>query len=223
MLISKLHVKPGMHVAVLNTPPGLDRTIGKLPAGVTRAASLKAVKGALDLVVLFVVKKEALQEQWPNALKALKTDGALWIAHPKKGSGIDSDLTAMGGDWGVSGGSVWQPVSRIAVDETWSAVCFRQRPGLAQARQERQEESIHDADGTVCIDRKNRIVTPPGDLQKLLDRNTKARALFETLSFTHKREYVGWIIEAKRAETRAARLTKAIDMMSKGKKNPSEK
>jgi hypothetical protein len=57
MLTSKLHVKPGMRVALLNTPPGLDRTIGKLPAGVTRAASLKALEGALDLVLLFVGRR----------------------------------------------------------------------------------------------------------------------------------------------------------------------
>jgi hypothetical protein len=220
MLARKLHLKPGMSVAVVNAPQGFDRTIGKLPSGVTREASLK---GALDLVLLFVVSKKALHEQWPKALKALKADGALWISHPRKGSGIDSDLTAMGGAWEVSADSGWQPVSRIAVDDVWSAVCFKHRPGLAQARQQRQEELIRDADGTVCIDRKNRIITPPVDLQKLLDRSAKARGLFETLSFTHKREYVGWIIEAKRAETRAARLTKAIEMMSKGKKNPSEK
>jgi hypothetical protein len=220
MLAKKLHVRPGMSVAVVNAPPGFDRTIGKLPSGVTRAASLK---GTLDLVLLFVTSKKALKEQWPKALKALKADGALWISHPKKDSGIDSDLTAMGGDWEVSTDSPWQPVSRIAVDEVWSAVCFKQRPGLAQARQQRQEELIRDADGTVCIDRKNRIITPPADLQKLLNRSAKARALFDTLSFTHRREYVGWIIEAKRPETRAARLTKAIEMMSKGKKNPSDK
>jgi len=220
MLARKLHVKPGMSVAVVNAPPGFDRTIGKLPSGVVRGGSLE---GALDLVLLFAVSKKALKEQWPKALKALKADGALWISHPKKGSGMDSDLTAMGGDWEVSADSAWQPVSRIAVDEVWSAVCFRQRQGLAQARQQRQEELIRDADGTVCIDRKNRVITPPADLQKLLDRSAKARALFDTLSFTHRREYVGWIIEAKRAETRAARLTKAIEMMSKGKKNPSEK
>ena len=220
MLARKLHVKPGMSVAVVNAPPGFDRTIGKLPSGVTRDASLK---GALDLVLLFVVTRKALKEQWPKALNALKADGALWISHPKKGSGIDSDLTAMGGDWEVSADSPWQPVARIAVDEAWSAVCFKQRPGLAQAREQRQEELIRDADGTVCIDRKNRIITPPADLKKLLDGSAKARALFDTLSFTHRREYVGWIIEAKRAETRAARLTKAVEMMSKGRKNPSDK
>jgi hypothetical protein len=220
MLARKLHVKPGMSVAVVRAPPGFDRTIGTLPPGVTRNASLK---GAFDLVLLFVGTKKALKEQWPKAVKALKADGALWISHPKKGSGIDSDLTAMGGDWEVYADSPWQPVSRIAVDEEWSAVCFKQRPGLAQARQQRQEELIRDADGTVCIDRKNRIITPPADLQTLLDKSSKARALFDTLSFTHKREYVGWIIEAKRAETRAARLTKAIEMMSKGRKNPSDK
>ena len=220
MLAKKLHVKPGMSIAVMNAPPGFDRTIGTLPSGVTREASLK---GALDLVLLFVTTKKGLKEQWPKALKALKADGALWISHPKKDSGIDSDLTAMGGDWEVSADSPWQPVSRIAVDGVWSAVCFRQRPGLGRAREQRQDEMIRDADGTVCIDRKNRIITPPRDLQKLLDGSAKARAVFDTLSFTHKREYVGWIIEAKRAETRAGRLTKAIEMMSRGRKNPSDK
>ena len=67
------------------------------------------------------------------------------------------------------------------------------------------------------------MVTPPGDLQKLLGKNAKARAQFDTLSFTNQREYVGWIIEAKKPETRAARLAKTVEMLSKGKKNPSDK
>src|SRR3954468_9266196 len=156
MLASKLHIKPGMSLAVVNAPPAFDRTIGKLPTGVIRRASLK---GAFDLVLLFVVSKRALKEHWPQALKALNSDGALWIAHPRKDSGIDTDLAAMGSDWEGYADSPWQPVSRIGVDATWSAVCFRQGPGLAEARQQRQEEVIRDADGTVCIDRKNRVVT----------------------------------------------------------------
>jgi hypothetical protein len=219
MLVEKLHLKPGMRVAVVNAPPGFDRTMGKLPSGVTREASLK---GPLDLVLLFVVSKKELKGQWPKALKSLKADGALWLAYPKKTSGMNSDL-AMGTDWEVTNGSPWQPVASIAVDETWTGIRFRNSPGLDRVREQRQDENERDADGTVCVDRKNRIVTPSGDLQKLLERNAKARAQFDTLAFTHKREYVKWIIEAKKPETRAARLAKTIDMLSKGKKNPSDK
>jgi uncharacterized protein YdeI (YjbR/CyaY-like superfamily) len=47
--------------------------------------------------------------------------------------------------------------------------------------------------------------------------------VFETLSFTNQREYVTWILEAKKPETRAARLAKTVDMLAKGRKNPSDK
>jgi hypothetical protein len=216
MLTKKLHLKPGMRFGVVNAPEGFAKTLGKPPAGVTQEKSLAA---GLDLVLLFAVTQKDLERDWPGALKAVKTDGALWVSYPKKGSGIATDLGM--GEWAATRGSDWNPVAMIGIDDTWSAVRFKHSPGLDRQREARQEESVRDADGTICIDRKARVVTPPADLRKLLAGNAKARALFETLSFTHRREYVGWIIEAKRPETRAARLTKTIAMLSKGKKNPS--
>ena len=218
MLVKKLHLKDGMRFTLVNAPDGFARTLGKLPAGVKQEPSLKA---DLDLVMVFVLSQKALQTQWPKALAALKTDGSLWVAYPKKTSGIQTDLGM--GEWDVSKGSDWNPVAMIGLDDSWSSVRFKYGPGLDRAREARQDEIIRDADGTVCIDRKNRVVTPPGDLQKLLGRNAKARAQFDTLSFTNQREYVGWIIEAKRPETRAARLSKTVDLLSKGKKNPTDK
>jgi len=218
MLAKKLHLKPGMRFAVVNAPDGFARTLGKLPAGVKQEPSLKP---DLDLAMLFASTQKALTTQWPKAIAALKTDGALWVSYPKKSSGIETDLGM--GEWRVSRGSDWNPVAMIGLDDTWSSVRFKYAPGLDRAREARQDEIIRDADGTVCIDRKNRVITPPGDLQKLLGRNMKARAQFDTLSFTNQREYVRWIIEAKRPETRATRLARTVDLLSKGKKNPSDK
>jgi hypothetical protein len=220
MLARKLHLKPGMRFAVVNAPQGFRRTLGKLPAGVTQEKSLK---NALDLVLLFLVTRKELKNQWPKALKSLKPDSSLWVAYPKRTSGVDSELAEMNGGWDVYKNSAWQPVAMIAVDDIWSAVRFKQRPDLERARAARPEELIRDADGTVCIDRKNRVVTPPGDLRGLLDKNTKAAAAFDALSFTNRKEYVVWIIDAKRAGTRAARLSKAVELLSKGRKNPSDK
>jgi hypothetical protein len=219
MLAKKLHLKSGMRLAVVNAPDGFARTLGKVPAGVVQEKSLR---GGLDVALMFVLSKKELTSQWPKATASIKDDGALWVAYPKKSSGVDSDLT-MSADWGVSKNSPWQPVASIAVDDTWSAVRFRQRPGLEQARAERQEQAVRDADGTVCVDRVNRVITAPKDLRRLLDKNAKAAALFDTLSFTHQREYVTWIIDAKKPETREARLSKTVEMLSKGKKNPSDK
>jgi hypothetical protein len=216
MLIKKLHVKPGMRVAVVNAPTAFS--LGKLPAGVTQEKSLKA---DLDLVMLFASSQQELKAQWAKALGAIKQDGALWVSYPKKSSGIQTDLGM--GEWEATKGSDWNPVAMIGLDAAWSSVRFKYSPGLEEARHKRQEENITDADGTVVVDRANRVVTPPKDLRKLLAKNAKARAAFEPLAFTHKREYVTWIVEAKKPETRAARLTKTVEMLSKGKKNPSDR
>jgi hypothetical protein len=214
MLAKKLHLKAGMRVAVANAPAGF--ALGKTP-GVTIEKSLKP---DLDLVILFATTQRELKAQWSKALSSVKTDGALWVSYPKKGSGIQTDLGM--GEWDATKGSDWNPVAMIGVDDAWSAVRFKYAPGLEEKRRQRQEETINDADGTVCVDRVNRIVTPPKDLQKLLAKNAKARATFDGLSFTHRKEYVVWIVEAKKPETRAARVEKTIAKLSEGKKNPSD-
>jgi len=58
-----------------------------------------------------------------------------------------------------------------------------------------------------------REVDVPVDLAEALARNGAARAAFESLSFSHKREYVRSITEAKRPETRARRIELAIEQL----------
>jgi hypothetical protein len=215
MIAKKLHLKPGMRVAVANAPAGFAL---KAP-GVTVE---KALKRDLDLALLFTTTHKDLKAQWPKLLGAVKQDGAVWVAYPRKDSGIATDLHGMQ-EWDATKGSDWNPVSMIAVDGSWSAVRYKYAPGLEEARHARQSEAIQDADGTVVVDREKRIVTAPKDLQKLLAKNARARAAFDALAFSHRKEYVVWIVEAKKPETRDARVTKTVEMLSKGKKNPSDK
>jgi uncharacterized protein YdeI (YjbR/CyaY-like superfamily) len=67
------------------------------------------------------------------------------------------------------------------------------------------------------LERKTVAATPPPDLAKALKKNAKARATFDAFSPSHKREYVEWIVEAKRDETRNRRLGQAIEMLAEGK------
>ena len=60
-------------------------------------------------------------------------------------------------------------------------------------------------------------LTVPDDLQKALKKNRTAAANFEKLSPSHKREYVEWITEAKRPETRAKRIATTIEWITEGK------
>src|SRR5215469_12682649 len=65
-----------------------------------------------------------------------------------------------------------------------------------------------------------RVIEAPPDLKKALAANKKAKDLFGKLSYTHQKEYVRWITEAKREETRMRRIEKAIDLLNKGTKTP---
>ena len=58
---------------------------------------------------------------------------------------------------------------------------------------------------------------PPADLVAALKKNTKARDAFHAFSPSHRREYVEWITEAKREDTRQRRLATAIEWLSEGK------
>jgi Bacteriocin-protection, YdeI or OmpD-Associated/Domain of unknown function (DUF1905) len=65
---------------------------------------------------------------------------------------------------------------------------------------------------TVLVERDDRprTVDVPEDLAAAL-KKAKARAAFDALSFSHQREHVMWIEEAKRAETRARRVTQTVE------------
>ena len=65
--------------------------------------------------------------------------------------------------------------------------------------------------------RGSRKVTVPGDLKSALRKNSKARTTFDNFSYSHKKEYVDWITNAKRDETRKKRLKTAIQWLAQGK------
>lgn len=71
---------------------------------------------------------------------------------------------------------------------------------------------------TVEPDTEPRVVEAPKDLAKELSRDREAKAFFDKLSYTHQREYVLWIDEAKKEETRRKRIAKAVEMLKKGQK-----
>ena len=71
---------------------------------------------------------------------------------------------------------------------------------------------------TVELDTEPRVIEVPAELKKLFRTEKEAKAFFEKLSYTHQREYVNWINEAKREETRQNRIVKTIEMLKQGKR-----
>lgn len=65
----------------------------------------------------------------------------------------------------------------------------------------------------LVVDDEPREVAIPPDLAAVLDADPAAAAFFAGLSYTNRKAYVTWIEDAKKPETRAARVTKALDML----------
>jgi hypothetical protein len=70
------------------------------------------------------------------------------------------------------------------------------------------------------LDDAPRTVELPPELESALAGSPTARDTFDTLSYTHRREYAAWVAEAKREETRTRRAAKAVTMLQAGKRSP---
>jgi len=67
-------------------------------------------------------------------------------------------------------------------------------------------------------DMEERTVDVPEDFKSALDMDKAAASVYDKLSYSHRKEYVDWIDSAKKEETRAKRIGKAIEMLAQGKK-----
>lgn len=120
-MAQKLGIKDGFAVLVIGAPVGCAESLGELPPG---ASLSNSGDGPFDAIHLFVANKAALDAAWPPSLARLKPGGLMWLAYPKKTSGVETDITRDLG-WDVVKAAGWRPVTQVAIDETWSALRFR--------------------------------------------------------------------------------------------------
>ena len=119
----KLGVKPGARLAVLAAPANFDRTLGALPDGV---AVRRQARGRVDVIVFFVTRRAELARRFSALARALEPDGGLWVASPKKASGVATDLVFEAvQEVGLAAGLVDNKV--CAIDDTWSGLRFVRR------------------------------------------------------------------------------------------------
>jgi hypothetical protein len=88
----KLGIQEGHRVAFLDAPPGFEKTLGALPAGVVRQAGLRG-KVALDVAIVFVTRRAELERRLGTVRARMTPAGGIWIAWPKKASGVETDVT----------------------------------------------------------------------------------------------------------------------------------
>lgn len=122
-LVKKLGIKDGAAVAFLDPPPAFAAALGPLPDAVAVRRDLRA--GGLDVIVLFTTSRADLARRFGPAAAKLSQAGGLWIAWPKKASGVATDVTEdVVRGIALDGGLVDNKV--CAIDETWSGLrCVR--------------------------------------------------------------------------------------------------
>lgn len=121
-LAQKLGIKPGHCLALIDAPPGFDQTLGTLPDDTSVSAGLQG-REPLDVIVFFTTSAAKLRQRFAPVARRLTPAGGLWIAWPKKASGVATDLTEnVVRDIGLEVGLVDNKV--CAVDETWSGLRF---------------------------------------------------------------------------------------------------
>jgi hypothetical protein len=117
-LVTKLGIKEGHRVAFPAAPDDFRGLLGELPEGVSvksRAA------GPLDVIVFFTKRRAELERRLPALRKALDPAGGLWVAWPKRSSGVETDLTEDEvRELGLTNKLVDNKV--CAIDETWSGL-----------------------------------------------------------------------------------------------------
>jgi hypothetical protein len=89
-LPKKLGIKDGHVVAAIDAPRGFAATLGALPPGARIVADAGAAR---DVVIAFVTQRAALARGLAGWTRAIHPAGALWIAWPKKASGVATDIT----------------------------------------------------------------------------------------------------------------------------------
>ena len=90
-LVRKLGIKPDSRLGLIGAPDGFDDTLGELPLGVRVVRRLGGPM--FDVIVAFFDRRSELERRLATLVGALDYAGGLWLAWPKRASGVPTDLT----------------------------------------------------------------------------------------------------------------------------------
>jgi len=119
-LAKKLGIKEGSRIALVNAPKDFESELGELPDNVQ---FVKRSAKSLDIILFFVLTERALTRDFAKLAAQLTPNGMIWIAWPKKSSGVTTDLSEQRVQRiGLDAGLV--DVKVCAIDDTWSGLKF---------------------------------------------------------------------------------------------------
>lgn len=217
-LAGKLKIKEGYTLLTINAPRDFEAILSPLPDDVTITNSGKEYQQ----IHWFVLNQAQMEKDLPKTLKLMiaksseKQPVICWTYYPKGTSGLQTDLNRDKG-WEMLLKTDVQWLNLISFNDTWSSFAFRMKTAADEKKTANKEERLIFQ----YADSKTKTIRLPEDLAKAFTKNKKAASAFEALAFSHRREYVEWIITAKKEETRANRIQGTLEKLLKGWKNPS--
>jgi Bacteriocin-protection, YdeI or OmpD-Associated len=210
----KLRIQEGFTLLAIHAPADFQEKLQPLPPSVKILTTSKKC----NQVHWFVEDKARLEKELNTILPLVKNEVTCWIYYPKGTSKMQTDLTRdKGWDALLSHNDTLTWINLISFDEIWSVFGFRLKTEADRKKAEQpKERPIFE-----YIDAKTKTIRLPDDLAAALKNNKKQELFFNTLSFTNRKEYVEWIVTAKRAETRTQRIKGTIEKLGKEWKNPA--
>jgi len=213
-LAKKLRILPGKRVLTLGAPESFSEVLAPLP---DKASLSSRASGVFDVVMFFVTDSKSIEKGLSRATSFVGAETVFWICYPKKSSGIKTDLSRDVG-WNLVFEAGFGPVTQIAIDETWSALRFK-----VESTIDRKPGSVVAPGAINQTPAAKKALVPADDFVQALDANEAASATWQTLAPSHIKEYLMWIEEAKRAETRARRIEQAVAMLADGVRDRNAK
>ncbi|MDZ4793849.1 MAG: YdeI/OmpD-associated family protein [Bacteroidota bacterium] len=210
----KQKIKHGYTLLAGYATGGFKIGLQGLPTGV----SITDTGKTYEQVHWFVLSKAQVEKEMSKLMKLVNPDLIVWVYYPKLSSKIQTDLTRdKGWDCLLAESDKLAWINLISFDDTWSVFGFRAKTAAdkKKAAQPKAPREIFN-----WVNPKTKEVKLPAELEAALKKNKKETNYFDMLSFSNKKEYIEWIVTAKREETKKERINGTIERLGKQWKNP---
>ncbi len=211
-MIEKLNLKDEKNILIQGLPSSIEKQFAKLAYAKNVTPLLRTRK--IDFALLFAIHQNQMCAILSDVFPALHTDSKLWIAYPKTTSKIASDLNR-DCSWQVLFDHDFEIDSQVALDHVWMAICFK-KADMAIAGGTNDDEVKENEE----FDR--RIVKLPAEMEIFFVKHKKAKDFFKSLPVNDQKDFVSWIEEAKRADTKKRRLEAVQQKLLDGMKALAE-
>jgi len=224
-LFEDLELKDERSLLIQGLPSSIEKQFVKLSYAKNVTPLLKSRK--IDFALIFAVNQNQLNNILREVFSALHSNSKVWIAYPKQTSKIVSDLNRQC-SWDLLIQSGFENVNQVSIDNVWNAIRFKKTEVAALPLPVKNGTSVSSVEVievstvTTTVEFEKNLVVPPAELEKIFKKHKEAREFFTSLSVAHQNEYVSYLEDSKKGETKQRRLESVVEKLNSRKNTPLE-